>query len=436
MQSSSDFSSYVDTYYSRTLVKEHCFPALESQIETDVCVIGGGLAGLATALGLAERGKRVALLESQRIGYGASGRNGGFCMAGYALGNEDAALLVKKVGIDHARALYALTVAAQSLIRRRIETLNIPCDPVDGQVIAAWHEDAPAQRHMIDYMAQNFDMRYEFWSREKVRSLYRTTRYHDAVFLPGNFHIHPLRYIQGLAAAVVAKGGMVFENCTALAVNDHGGTKTVRTARGCVKADHIVFCGSAYFNGLDKRLSRACLPVATYVMVTEPIDKAMMETAICAPYAIHDTRFAYDYYRPLPDGRLLWGGRVAYKKTPGKLESVMRGDLLKIYPQLAGVKVERAWSGLMGYTVHKMPLIGRFAPGVWYCTNFGGNGVGPTTAGGEVIAKAIAEKDETYKLFEPFGFHYTGGLLGPLVAQMVYRSWELRDWLGELGRNH
>ncbi|MCB9990280.1 MAG: FAD-binding oxidoreductase [Rhodospirillales bacterium] len=430
-------SSYIDSYYSRSLADDAVYPVLEGTVKADVCVIGGGFAGLACALGLAERGKAVVLLEAQRVGYGASGRNGGFCMGGYALGNEDAAPLVKKVGMDHAKALYKLSMDGLNLVRRRIEALNIPCDPVDGQVIAAWHPQAEEQQHIIEYMATHFGRQYEFWPQEKVRDLYRTTQYHDAIYLPDQFHIHSLRYARGLAQAICAKGGQVYEGSAAVSVDDKTAAKRVRTLTGTVEADHIVYCGSAYFNGIEKKLSRACLPVATYVMVTEPLSEEKMRSAIRVPHAIHDTRFAYDYYRPLKDGRILWGGRVAYKKTPAHLAEEMRGDMLTIYPQLADVKIEVAWSGLMGYTVHKMPLIGSLSSGVWSCTNFGGNGVaGPTTAGGEVIARAIAEGDETYKLFEPFGFDYTAGPLGPLVAQAVYRGWEFKDWLAELGRKH
>jgi len=285
---------------------------------------------------------------------------------------------------------------------------------------------------VIDYMNGTFGQNYEFWQQEKVRDLYRTGCYYDATFLPDNFHMNPLRYVQGLARAIIEKGGLVFEDSMAVDVDRKSAVKTVRTAKGTIKANHIVFCGSAYFNSLDKKLSRSCLPVSTYVMVTEPLDEQTMESAIRAPYAIHDTRFAYDYYHPLPENRILWGGRVAYNRTPEKLKSVMREDMLKIYPQLATVKVDMAWAGLMGYSVHKMPLIGQFEPGIWYCTNFGGNGVGPTTAGGEVMARAITGEDESYKLFEPFDFAYTGGVLGPLVAQLVYAGWKFNDWRNSL----
>lgn len=423
-------AEYIDSYYSRTLADDISYPTLEDNIETDVCVIGGGLAGLATALGLAERGKRVVLLEARRVGWGASGRNGGFCLSGFAA-SPDA--LIKKLGKDDARKVYGMTKDAQKLIRKRIREHKIKCDPVDGSVVTSWYNDADAIKRKGDYLAENFGENIEFWSREETRENYISDKYYESLFFPDNFHLHPLRYARGLAKAISDKGGLIFEGSPVIEACRKSEPMEVRTATGTVRAQHIVFCGSAYFvNEPEKILSDACLPIATYVMVTEPIKPELFETAIRAPYAIRDTRYADDYYRPLPDNRLLWGGRISVGKDPKNLAEEMRRDMVKIYPQFADVKAEIAWSGLMGYTVHRMPLIGRFEPGVWYCTNFGGNGVGPTTAGGEVIAKAIAEKDESYKLFKPFGFEYAGGMFGPLVAQAVYRSWEISDFIGEL----
>lgn len=423
-------TDYIDSYYSRTLDDQDPYPSLDSDIETQVCVIGGGLAGLATALGLAERGKKVVLLEARRIGWGASGRNGGFCLSGYAASMDAVA---KKTGLDDARTLFGLTKDALKLIRQRIKKYKIPCDPVDGSVVASWFDDPDAVKRKIDYMSTQFGETVEYWPRENTREHYVTDRYYEALFFPENFHMHPLRYARGIGGAIAATGGLIFENSPVTAVRHTVSGLMVDTDQGSVKTDHVVFCGSAYaVGGQEKRLVQACLPIATYVMVTEPISPDVLQSAIRAPYAIRDSRYADDYYRPLPDNRLLWGGRISIGRDPADLAKIMLEDMRKIYPQFRDVKADVSWSGLMGYTVHRMPLIGRLEPGIWYCTNFGGNGVGPTTAGGEVIARAIAENDDAYKLFKPFGFQYTGGLLGPLVAQAVYRSWELSDWIGEI----
>ena len=163
-------------------------------------------------------------------------------------------------------------------------------------------------------------------------------------------------------------------------------------------------------------------------MVTEPLGTRLRE-AITVPYGLSDSRMAGDYYRPLADTRLLWGGRMRALKAPGDLKSVMLGDMLKIYPQLEGARAELAWEGTMGYATHKMPQIGRTAEGVWHCMGFGGHGLCSTTMGGELIATAIAEGDDRYRLFEPFGLAYAGGPLGPYVAQVVYWAYELGDLL-------
>lgn len=421
---------YIDSYYSRTLVDDTARPALQENLETEVCVIGGGLAGLAVALGLLRRGKRVTVLESKRIGFGASGRNGGFVLTGYAADLEG---LVKKVGMSDARALYDLTKNARALIRKRIEDFKIDCHPMNGHLLADWYNDSDILKKKAEFYSKNFGETVEYWPQERVKEICVNDRYYGGLFFSDHFHIHPLNYLHGIAAEIEKQGGWIFEGSPAIRL-DNGNSKTVYTPEGSIKADHVVFCGSAYFNALNKKLSRSCLPVSTYVMVTEPVPELEMAKAIKKPYAIRDNRWADDYYRLLPDGQLLWGGRVGLAKgpSPRELEKIMMEDLLGIYPQLKGcVKPSVAWSGLMGYTTHKMPHIGRLKEGMWYCTNFGGNGVGPTTAGGEVIAAAIAEDDERYKLFEPFGFGYTGGPVGSMIARMVYRSWEIADKIRE-----
>lgn len=417
----------METYYNQTRSRPLQCPQLNEDIESHVCVIGAGLAGLATAYGLAERGKTVTLLESRTIGFGASGRNGGFVLAGYAASPKD---IIRKVGLETAQELYGLTQNAQKLIRKRAQELDIPCDIVDGHLKTSMYDDPSSLQTSAEFLQKNFGENIEFWARDKVRAGCKTEQYYDGLFFPDYFHMHPLNYALGIAQGILDKGGNIYEKTAALETQrNKNGQIVVKTEKGSVTADHIVYCGSAYFNALNKKIARSCLPISTYVMVTEPLTDAQRESSVVAPYAIRDNRFTDDYYRILPDNSLLWGGRVGLNKLPEPedLKVMMMEDLLKIYPQLEGLKARIAWAGLMGYSVHKMPHIGQMEEGIWYCTNFGGNGVGPTTAGGEVIAKAIAENDETYKLFAPFGFQYTAGIFGPLIGQSVYYSWVAAD---------
>jgi gamma-glutamylputrescine oxidase len=421
--------SYIDSYYSRTLGDKPPRPVLDSAIETDICIVGGGLAGLACALGLAERGRQAVVLEANRIGWGASGRNGGFVLGGYAASPGE---IAAKAGKERAKELIALSHKALALIKKRIADHGIACNPVDGHLRASWYDDPAALAAKAEEL-RGFGYAAEFWPRARVREACRTQRYYDGIFYPGFFHMHPLAYAHGVADAFEKLGGRIFEGSAALAVRRGAGGFVIRTAQGEMRAKQVVYCGSAYFNGLAPRVRNSCLPVATYVMVTQPLAPEKIASAITVPYAVRDDRWADDYYRVLPDNRILWGGRVGLRRdTPANLADMMLDDMLKVYPQLEGAQADVAWSGLMGYTVHKMPLIRKLSDGAWCCTNFGGNGLGPTTVGGEAIAAAIAQGDETYRLFEPFGFRYTGGALGPLVAQAAYHSWELADRLREL----
>lgn len=423
---------YVDNYYSRTLTEAPSYPVLQETAEADVCVIGGGLAGLAVALGLAERGKKPVLLEARRIGWGASGRNGGFVLAGYS---AYARALAKRLGKEEARRLYRLSREGMLLVRRRIDTYGIDCAPVAGHLVASWYDTKQAVEEEAAFLRQEFGENVAFWPREKVREICRTDKYFDGQFYPDCFHMNPLAYVHGIAKAIIAKGGRIFECSAALRTADKAEIKIIHTAQGQVRAPQVVYCGSAYFNGLEKKLTRSCLPIRSDVMVTAPIPPEKLAATITKPYAIRDNRWADDYYRVLPDNRILWGGGCALGPAPADLKERMLVGLLKIYPQLTGTRAEIAWSGLMGFTVDKMPVLGRMRDGVWACTNVGGQGLNVTTTCGELVAAAIAEGDETYRLFEPFGHFYSGGPLGPVVAQAVYRSWELKDWLGELWKN-
>ncbi|WP_420405002.1 NAD(P)/FAD-dependent oxidoreductase [Nisaea sp.] len=415
---------YVDSYYSRSVKAPPSRPVLDADAECDICVIGGGMAGLATALGLAERGRDVVLLEANRVGWGASGRNGGFVSGGYSLGLEE---IEARVGRADASALFQLTLDALELIKDRINRYEIDAGPMrPGIMKASWFANADGMKANTDVMNERFDLGLEFQSREQMRELYRTERYHEGVLNPTAFQFHSLNFTNGIADAAEAGGARIFEGSAVTHMDLTRDLKRIDTAKGSVSANQVVICCSGYIGHLHPKLSRATLPVGTYVVLTEPLGERLQD-AIRTPYGTSDSRIANDYYRALPDTRLLWGGRVSSNLSPRDLEKKMIGDILRIYPQLEGIRAEVAWPGTMGYSVHKMPQIGRLSDGVWFNQGYGGHGMCATTAGGEVVAKAIAESDETYKLFAPFGLDFAGGPLGPLIAQCAYWGFQLQD---------
>jgi len=421
-------ADYPDTYYARTRNDGRGRPSLHGDLTVDACVIGGGLAGANAALGLTERGRSVALIEAKRIGFGASGRNGGFLNAGFSLPGS---ALIKRVGLDRARALRALAEDAVALIARRVEAYQIVCGlEQTGHMLVSWFDDRAAIEGYRAELARNFGVETEIWPRERVRESYRTARYFDGLYNPKGYQFHPLNYVLGVVGAAEARGVRVHEDSPAMAVEPHGGGWRVATANGSVTARDVVVACGGYIGGLTPHIGRAILPIATYVIVTEPLG-ARIDEAIRVRYATYDDRFAQDYYRRLPDTRLLWGGRISVRYAPpAAVQRFMLRDLLRVFPQLAGVRVEAAWGGLMSYARHRMPQVGRLETGLWYAQAFGGHGMDTTTMAGELIAAAIAEGDDTYRrIDDTFGLDWAGGPAGLAYAQMTYWRYRFRDWL-------
>ena len=423
-------NEHIDSYYSRSLGNEPPYNELDGEVKTPVCVIGGGMAGSALALGLAERGvKNPVLIEANRIGWGASGRNGGFILPGYSLPPFD---IVKKVGEGQAKELYGLTLSAMKLTLERMEGAgNDLLDPNRGILSVSWFDETEKVRLYVERMNEVFGESFEFWPREKVRDYYTTDRYHDAYFIPGGLIVNSLKYTGRIAKLASDLGAGIYEKSPVTQVRKTNDQWHVKTRKGTVIADQVVYCCSAYIGNLKMKLSNATLPVATFVLLTEPLGDRM-QTAIRALCGAYDNRTSSNYYRPLPDGRLLWGGRVSmFHPSQEALKKIMMKDLLHVYPQLRGIRAEVAWGGYMGYTKHKMPQIGRLKDGSWYCQGFGGNGMCSSVAGAEAVAAAIANGDEKYKIFEPFGLDYAGRPFGPVVAQTVYWFYQASDKIKE-----
>lgn len=400
--------------------------------EVDVAILGGGFAGLATARGLQERGVQdLLLLEAETVGHGASGRNGGFVFGGYSRGPG---ALLRDLGPQRARSIYALTRDAVGTIRRRIETLGIDCERVEGGALwVDWFKSAASLAGLRDearLLQTQFGVRWDEIDGAQVRDWLNSERYGPALLERDAFHFHPLKYARGLAAAIRQQGGAVHEHSAveSIARTPQGWELRVRGG-GRVRARRVVLAGGGYLRGpVAPKLTRARLPIATYVMVTEPLSEALQP--VHTPAAIYDNRFAFDYYRKLADGRLLWGGRISIlEREPARIAELLRYDLLKVYPQLADVKIEFAWGGLMSYARHQMPQLGELAPGLWFAQSFGGHGVAPTTVAGELLAEALAGERPLDKVWTHYGLPPVYGPAGLLAAQTQYSWAEFRDWM-------
>ena len=412
--------AYPDTWYSRTLAETRHRPPLTGTVRGDCLVVGGGFAGLFAALGLARGGMRPVVIEAQAVGWGASGRNGGFVSAGFAC---RAAAIRARVGAARAAELQALAAEGVAIMRATIRDLAIPgADPVPGILRMRRHEPGD------DFRAAAVPGQLDYLDRAAIRRHLESDRYRHGLLDRDAFHIHPLNTLRGIAFEVERLGGRIYEDSPVRSVTLDGPVKSVETPGGRAEAPRIVLATGGYTGTLVPQLRRAMLPIATYVMLSEAAPD-LLATAIRTRAAVGDDRRAGDYYRLVDDGRrLLWGGRITTRAadTHGIVRQLRR-EMLTVYPQLAGLKTEVAWSGLMSYARHKMPQIGRLGPGVWHCTAFGGHGLNTTAIGGTVVAEAILSQSDRIEAFAPYGLDWAGGPAGLAAAQLTYWSLQARD---------
>ncbi len=409
------------TWYEASAKREIPVDPLIGRHNADVCVVGGGLAGLTTCLELSRRGLNVVLLEAQLIASGASGRNGGFVSNGFALGMDG---VVKTVGTDAARALYEFSKQGTEYVRAEIASGDPSIKMGDGWMVAVRHDDHGEIKTYGENLQRDYAEDLQHLSVADTRARITSTRYFESLFFPKAFHIHPLRYCLMIAAKARAVGARIFENSAVKSVEKIGNEFLVKTPSGQVTARHVVHCVSSTGRSVHRPSGRAVLPVATYIAVTEPLQQTSINTAS----AISDTRRAGDYYRLITDGRILWGGRITTQVSqPARLAERMKDDMVATYPDLGNPRIDYAWAGLMGYAIHKMPLIGRDAESQWFGTAFGGHGLNTTAMAGLLLARAIAEGDDAYRQFVPFAPRWAFGQLGRLGVQGSYWLMQLSD---------
>ena len=407
---------------------------LSGEVTVDVAVIGGGLAGMTTALNCLERGiDRVALIEADEVGAGASGRNGGFVFSGFSLSNDS---LADQLGDKAAARLHEWTRQSVHRIRQRIEDYRLDCQANDaGVVLTDWFHDADALRAFADRMRKRLGFELTWRDPADCAALVNSERYGAGLHEPGSFHFHPLRHIRELARHFIEQDGALYSQTRVAAIERAHGCWQLKTARGQVTAKEVVLTTGGYDLKLRPALQRALQPIATYIAVTEPLD-SRLDDALPQPVAVYDNRFAFDYYRPLPDRRLLWGGRISIaSRSPAAIRRLMRRDLSRVFPALADVSLEQAWGGWMSYARHEMPILGQDAEGLWHGLAFGGHGMATTSLAGDLLAEALTGDRRRLDEFQRWGTPWAGGPLGRLAVQAHYWQLQARDrWRGRHSR--
>ena len=421
---------YPKSWYAESATPLAPFPALAGETRADVCVVGGGYTGLSAALHLAERGLDVVLLEAHRLGFGASGRNGGQLGSGQRVGQD---MLERIAGRDNARALWQMGEHAKALVKRLIDAHDMECRLSPGILHADWHaHDVPHSHAYAEKLARDYDYdRIEPLDRVGVRAIVGSNAYQGGTLDHGAGHLHPLQFALGLGRAAADAGVRIFERCLVRGI-EPGAQAVVRTDAGAVRADHVILACNGYLEGLEPFIAARVMPINNFIIATEPLG-ARAADVLARPVAVADSKFVINYFRLSEDGRLLFGGGESYGyRFPVDIAATVRQPMLAVFPQLADVAITHAWGGTLAITMKRLPHFARPAPNVLSASGYSGHGVGMATLAGQVLAEAIAGQSGRFDVLAKLPcprFPGGAGLRTPLLVLAM--SWfALRDRLG------
>jgi len=385
------------SYYAATLVERTDYPVLEGESEADVCVVGAGFTGVAAALTLAERGYRVAMIEANRIGWGASGRNGGQLLYGMS----GAARLRRQNGANIDDLLWMLRRRGNEIVEERVRKYDIRCDLRHGFVEVALKRSQlkSFEEEREEHERRGCGAEVRMIGASELHNLIGTPRYLGGLLSESNAHLHPLNLCAGEARAAASLGAQVYERSPVLRI-EHGARPRAVTARGSVRADHLVLAGGAYHALEQQKLGGLSFAASSFMIATERLSALLVHEINPRNLAVADANVVLDYFRLTPDRRLLFGGHCNYSgRVPSSIQGSLRPRLAEVYPQFARIRVDYEWGGRMGIVINRIPLIGRIAPNVYYSQSYSGHGLNVSHMAAEVLSDAIAGSMERFDVF-------------------------------------
>lgn len=421
---------YPQSYYAFSANPVPPRPELIGETETDVCIVGAGYTGLSTALFLLENGFKVTILEAAKVGFGASGRNGGQIVNSYS---RDIDVIERTSNAKHAQLMGEMAFEGGRIIRDRIKKYDIKCDLKDGGVFAAFTkkqmEHLESQKKLWERYGHT---QLEMLDAKRIREVAATDNYIGGMLDMSGGHIHPLNLALGEAAAVESLGGVIHEQSPATRI-ERGANPVVHTPKGRVKAKFVVVAGNAYMGNLIPELASKSMPCGTQVITTEPLSDEMAKSLLPQDFCVEDCNYLLDYYRLSGDKRLIYGGGVVYgARDPANIEAIIRPKMLKTFPQLKDVKIEFAWTGNFLLTLSRLPQVGRIGDNIYYSQGCSGHGVTYTHVAGKVLAESLRGQAERFDAFASLPHYPFPGGRAFRVPFTAMGAWyySLRDKLG------
>ena len=392
-------SEHTNSYYAASKNWQTDYPKLEGDHHCDVAIVGGGFTGVSAALRLIEHGYKVAVVEANRISWGASGRNGGQLIDGFVM---DLDKFEKKVGKIGAEIAYQMGIESRDVVLERIKKHSIDCDLKFGFLDVAMNQGDIDDFHewLEEKQENNYPHKMEFITQENLKQHVGSDKYIAGVVNYGNGHLHPLNLCIGEARAIVDQGGAIFEQSLVKKIK-HGENPKLITENGVVHAKKVILAGNAYLRKTEPKLAGAVIPAGSYIIATEPLSESLANELLPSDMAVCDQRVGLDYYRLSADRRMLFGCLCNYSgRNPKSIKGVLQPKMLNVFPQLAGKRIDYEWGGYIGISINRIPQMGRIQNNTYYVQGYSGHGLCPTHIAGNVIADAIVGDTERFDVFE------------------------------------
>jgi len=424
------FIPHAPSYYADSANPAPERPVLRGAVDADVCIIGAGYTGLSAGLHLAEAGFKVVILEQAKVGWGASGRNGGQIVHSYS---RDIDVIEQNYGKEQAKPLAEMMFEGAQIIRERVAKYDIRCDLKAGGVYAA------LTKKKVKALEEQKEL-WEKWgnkdltlidNKDEIKKVVNTDSYQALLIDKSGGHFHPLNLTLGEAAAFEQNSGVIYENSAVTRI-DRGTNPVVHTALGSVKAKFVIVACNAYIGDLEPKLAQMAMPCGTQVITTEPLGR-LADEIIPSDYCVEDNNFLLDYYRLSGDKRLIFGGGVIYgARDPAHIEAILRPNMLKVFPQLKNARIDYGWTGNFLLTLSRMPEVGKLSDNIYYSQGCSGHGVTFTHLIGRLLSETIKGQAERFSAFERLPHYpFPGGRLFRVPLTAMGAVWyDLRDRLG------